>query len=62
MIRCPPMRRLTRRVLTLTSAGSLVLCAVWVLLLVEFFGKYGYVFIPVLACLAMAPVYWLVDG
>ena len=56
------MHRVARRLFTLTSVGSLVLCAVWALLLIEFLGKYGYVFVPVLACLAVAPLYWLVDG
>jgi phosphatidylglycerophosphate synthase len=56
------MRRLARRLSTLCSGVSLGLCVLWAFLFVEFFGEEGYVFIPIVTCFAIAPVYWLVDG
>ena len=56
------MRRTARRVFTSAAAASLVLCGVWVVLFVEFLGTAGYLFLPLVACFAVAPVYWLVDG
>ena len=65
MVGSPPMRRLARHLFTVCSAVSLLLCVTLMLSLVEWFGLRDAavrVGIPVIACFAIAPIYWLTDG
>jgi hypothetical protein len=56
------MKRLSRHLFTFCSAVSLLLCVLLMLAWMNWFDSHVRVGIPIIACLAIAPTYWLIDG